>query len=391
MFIFFVVEPQLQEEEFDEEATITYYYRCGLECKEIITLLSKRHNRVISIRTLFRKIKLYGLSRRDQMERVDLQQLRRRLEQIIQGPGSCGGYRTVWHTLRKEGIQAPRNIIASLLKELDPEGTDFRKARRLKRREYRNPGPNYAWHIDGYDKIKPYGFSIHGAIDGFSRKLIWLNVCRSNKSPDKIAKMYVDAVINVEGCPVELVTDLGTENAIVAAIQAYFCDNPDAHRYVPSTRNQRIEAWWSILSKTRFLWWRHFFSNLESTGSLNLCDELEKECIWYTFSGLIQQELDDILEHWNTHRIRKSRHNTVAGRPDVIFFDPESYGGSDMKVQVEIGQMNQAIENINEPDEDNDYTEYFDYVMRELSLDLPTSWEVALELYRNLLSKARSE
>ena len=62
-----------------------------------------------------------------------------------------------------------------------------------------------------------------------------------------------------------------------------------------------------------------------------------------------------------------------------------------MKVQVEIGQMNQAIENINEPDEDNDYTEYFDYVMRELSLDLPTSWEVALELYRNLLSKARSE
>lgn len=71
--------------------------------------------------------------------------------------------------------------------------------------------------------------------------------------------MYVDAVINVEGCPVELVTDLGTENAIVAAIQAYFCDNPDAHRYVPSTRNQRIEAWWSILSKTRFLWWRHFF------------------------------------------------------------------------------------------------------------------------------------
>lgn len=134
-----------------------------------------------------------------------------------------------------------------------------------------------------------------------------------------------------------------------------------------------------------------FFSNLESTGSLNLCDELEKECIWYTFSGLIQQELDDILEHWNTHRIRKSRHNTVAGRPDVIFCDPESYGGSDMKVQVEIGQKNQAIENINEPDEDNDYTEYFDYVMRELSLDLPTSWEVALELYRNLLSKARSE
>ncbi len=49
---------------------------------------------------------------------------------------------------------------------LDPEGVNIRKQRRLKRRLYRNPGPNYAIHIDGYDKLKPYGFAIHGAIDG---------------------------------------------------------------------------------------------------------------------------------------------------------------------------------------------------------------------------------
>ena len=28
-------------------------------------------------------------------------------------------------------------------------------------------GPNYLWHMDGYDKLKPYGFCIHGAIDGY--------------------------------------------------------------------------------------------------------------------------------------------------------------------------------------------------------------------------------
>ena len=27
-------------------------------------------------------------------------------------------------------------------------------------------GPNWLWHIDRYDKRKPYGFAIHGAIDG---------------------------------------------------------------------------------------------------------------------------------------------------------------------------------------------------------------------------------
>ena len=23
------------------------------------------------------------------------------------------------------------------------------------------------WHLDGYDKLKPYGFAIHGYIDGY--------------------------------------------------------------------------------------------------------------------------------------------------------------------------------------------------------------------------------
>ena len=27
-------------------------------------------------------------------------------------------------------------------------------------------GPNYVWHCDGYDKLKPYGFAIHGCMDG---------------------------------------------------------------------------------------------------------------------------------------------------------------------------------------------------------------------------------
>lgn len=26
--------------------------------------------------------------------------------------------------------------------------------------------PNFLWHIDGYDELKPYGFAIHGCIDG---------------------------------------------------------------------------------------------------------------------------------------------------------------------------------------------------------------------------------
>lgn len=44
------------------------------------------------------------------------------------------------------------------------------------RRCYYSEGPSYVWHLDGYDKLKPYGFPIHGCIDGFSRKILWLEV-----------------------------------------------------------------------------------------------------------------------------------------------------------------------------------------------------------------------
>jgi hypothetical protein len=39
---------------------------------------------------------------------------------------------------------------------LDPEGTHLRRTHRLKRRVYCAKGPNYIWHLDGYDKLKPF-------------------------------------------------------------------------------------------------------------------------------------------------------------------------------------------------------------------------------------------
>ena len=59
-----------------------------------------------------------------------------------------------------------RDTVMMLLAITDKAGTAQRKSRRLNRRIYLNKGPNYLWHLDGYDKIKPYGIAIHGCIDG---------------------------------------------------------------------------------------------------------------------------------------------------------------------------------------------------------------------------------
>jgi hypothetical protein len=83
------------------------------------------------------------------------------------------------------------------------------------------PWPKYSnsvWHADGYDKLKPYDLPIHGCIDDFSRKVIWLYVTQSNNSPDNIAAYYLDSVKELGGCPRKLNTDLGTENGTMLGI-----------------------------------------------------------------------------------------------------------------------------------------------------------------------------
>ena len=152
------------DEEIDEKELITFYFNRGFSYNEIIQFLAKEHNISISYKTLCRRLKTYGLHRRGFNEQADSEDM---LEGPLNGPGSCGGSRTVWHTLKMEGVQVPRIVVQETLKELDPEGTQRRKAHRLKRRKYHTRGPNHTWHMDGYDKLKLFGFPVHGAIHGF--------------------------------------------------------------------------------------------------------------------------------------------------------------------------------------------------------------------------------
>ena len=165
-----------------------------------------------------------------------------RIEEIVNGPGSSGEYRAVWHTLKMEGTQVPRRFVQWSLKEIDLIGCELRRKYGIKRKQYINSGPNFAWYIDGCDKLKPWGFPIHGAINGYSRKSLWLKITRTNNSPYMIGSFYLQVIKKLGGCPVELITDLATENRLVASIQCFFRENLDAHRYVVSPRNQRIEG-----------------------------------------------------------------------------------------------------------------------------------------------------
>ena len=61
----------------------------------------------------------------------------------------------------------------------------------------------HAWHIDG--------LCINRCICGFSRKIIWLNVCQTNNDPKIIGSYFLDVKAN-GGCHIKIRTDYRTEN-----------------------------------------------------------------------------------------------------------------------------------------------------------------------------------
>ena len=147
------------------------------------------------------------------------------------------------------------------LKALDPEGIICRSRNRLKKRIYISKGPNYMWHIDGYGKLKPFDFAIHGCMDGYSRKSFWLKTLPNNNDPKIIADIYIKCISKSMIVPQILRADRGSENVLIGGVQRFFrreCGDAFSEvrsfRYGSSTANKQMEAWWSILRQSRTNW-----------------------------------------------------------------------------------------------------------------------------------------
>ncbi|KAG1931015.1 hypothetical protein F2P79_021986 [Pimephales promelas] len=154
---------------------------------------------------------------------------------------------------KERGLHVRKEDTRLILSTLDPLGTEMRRKRRLHRRAYFSKGPNFIWHVDSYDKLKPFGICINGAIDGFARRILWLNAYCTSSDPQVIGGYFLETVRSLGGCPR---IHMGTENSTIRDMQRYLRrsdDDPLAGErsfiYGKSTANQRIESWWGILRK----------------------------------------------------------------------------------------------------------------------------------------------
>ena len=374
------------------EALITAYFRQSYSNADILLFLLNVHGIVLSLSHLKRILRRLGLKRRKQITNDTLQQTLDEVQAELNSSGKCLGYKSMWRRLRNKGIYVPRNVVRCALAVLDPEGVELRRRKRLRRREYINPGPNFVWHVDGYDKLKRYGFAIHGAIDGFSRRILWLEVGVSNNNPLVIASYFLDTILQLECVPCILRCDRGTENVHLARIQPFFrMNNEDlfsgeaSFMYGRSTGNQRIESWWGILRKQGAEFWMNLFKDMVTIGLLNTDDKIHILALQFCFMHLIRHDLTRITIEWNQHLIEtKRRDEGPRGKPDVIYFIPQKYDTESYGVPF---NRDETMSILNEVELQNNSSNDCDPLFVELVSGLIHDWndpnniEEALTLY----------
>lgn len=168
----------------DRNAAIMVYFEMGLQYKDIVRALAIEHGVVVSLRHLKRLLRELGLFRRNNYS--DVAEVVEFINEQIQTSGKLHGYRWMWEKCSMNNLRCKKEDVRLILSVLDPEGNEQRRKRRLLRRAYYAKGPNYLWHIDSYDKLKRYGICINGCVDGFSRRIIWINAYNTSSDPQVI-------------------------------------------------------------------------------------------------------------------------------------------------------------------------------------------------------------
>ena len=100
------------------------------------------HNTEISIRTLKRRLQSFGLQRT--VCNITEESSRQIISKEIRGSASTKDCRVLWSSLKASyGINIERYVVMKMLRELDPDGTETCRARRLRRRQYLSVGSNF--------------------------------------------------------------------------------------------------------------------------------------------------------------------------------------------------------------------------------------------------------
>lgn len=253
--------------------------------------------------TVSRRLAAYGLQDLNCFSNLSDEQLDKLVKDYILNHGNACGQGYIAGHIKSLGLRVQRRRIRESMARVDPKNTALRWGILVSRRRYQVAWPNSLWHLDGHHSLIRWKLVIHGCIDGFSRRIMYLK-CSSNNLAETVLDLFLSAVEGSGFWPSRIRVDHGVEN--VSVCDAMVRQQGEGRGSViagPSTHNQRIERLWRDVFRCVCHIFYYTFYAMESTGILEPDNPVHLFTLHLIFTPRINKCLAEFMEAFNNHRV----------------------------------------------------------------------------------------
>ena len=209
----------------------------------------------------------------------------------------------MWGQLKSVNIFVSCERVRESLLRVSPQFVQRRHSSTISRRVYSVPSSNFLWHIDGLHCLIRWKIVIHGGIDGFSRRIVYLHASSNNRA-ETFFSLFRAATVEC-GWPSRVRSDKGGENVDVARAMLSVRDTGrKSHITGSSVHNQRIERLWRDTFRCVGQVYYALFYGMEDDGVLNPDNEEDLFTLHYVFLPRINSQLEQFVNAWNRHPLR---------------------------------------------------------------------------------------